>query len=148
MSQDPPQDSPSTELIEHRGGCHCGQVRYRVHAPSRIRVSQCNCSICSRSGYLGLIVPGARFELLSGEEYLENYLFNSGTAQHRFCRTCGIKSFYIPRSHPDGVNVNARCLDPGTVLKMTIESVDGQNWEDVYADGRNNPYPAGGESSG
>ena len=148
MSQEPQQDSHSHELVEHRGGCHCGQVRYRVHAQARIRVSQCNCSICARSGYLGLIVPGSRFELLSGEEFLEDYSFNSGTARHRFCRACGIKSFYIPRSHPDGVNVNARCLDPDTVLEMTVESVDGQNWEDVYARSGNNPYPNQEDASG
>ena len=104
-------------------------------------MSQCNCSICARSGYLGLIVPGSRFELLSGEEFLEDYSFNSGTARHRFCRACGIKSFYIPRSHPDGVNVNARCLDPGTVLEMAVKSVDGQLWENVYAESGINPYP-------
>lgn len=139
--------SDDTETIEHQGGCHCGRVRYRVFAPARISVSQCNCSICARSGYLGLIVPAAQFELLGGEEDLQSYVFNTGTARHYFCRFCGIKSFYVPRSHPDGINVNARCLDPGTVLEMEVKPVDGQNWEVQYADGGNNPYP-GQEESG
>ena len=120
------------KMIDHQGGCHCGRVLYSVRAPTDIEVTQCNCSVCSRSGYLGLIVPLDQFKLLSGQESLQTYTFNTGTARHLFCRYCGIKSYYYPRSHPDSVNVNARCLDPGTVDSMTIRSVDGQNWEEVY----------------
>ena len=124
--------SRRSDAIEHEGGCHCGQMRYRVIAPAKLRVTQCNCSICSRSGYLGLIVPKVDFELISGTDYLASYCFNTGTARHLFCRRCGIKSFYMPRSHPGSVNVNARCLDPQTIMGMTIRSIDGQNWEAVY----------------
>ncbi|MEM7002733.1 MAG: GFA family protein [Pseudomonadota bacterium] len=119
-------------MIDHVGGCHCGRVRFRVRAPRSITVSQCNCSICTKSGYLGLIVPKENFTLLRGAEDLSEYRFNTNTAAHTFCRHCGIKSFYYPRSHPDGVNVNARCLDEGTVLKLKVCEVDGQNWEAEY----------------
>ena len=128
-------------MITHRGGCHCGRVKYEVIAPSRIKVNQCNCSICSKSGYLGLLVPKERFKLLCGEEYLTTYTFNTGVAKHLFCSHCGIKSFYVPRSHPDGYNVNARCFDPTTIENMEIIQVDGQNWEKRYPKGRADSYP-------
>ena len=113
----------------HCGGCHCGKVRFEVDAPANIEVDQCNCSICRMAGYLHLIVPQASFRLLCGENDLETYTFNTGVAQHRFCRHCGIKSFYVPRSHPDGISVNANCLDPGTVKSMQVTPFDGANWE-------------------
>lgn len=116
-------------MVTHSGGCHCRRVRFRVTAPEDILVSQCNCSICSKSGYLGLPVSRARFTLLQGEDCLSTYAFNTGIAQHFFCRYCGIKSFYIPRSHPHGYNINARCLDPGTVKSMIIRPFNGQEWE-------------------
>jgi len=81
------------------------------------------------TGYLHLIVERSRFRLLQGEDSLTTYRFNTGTAQHRFCKVCGIKSFYVPRSHPDGISVNARCLDPGTVTAMEAKPFDGSNWE-------------------
>jgi hypothetical protein len=111
------------------GGCHCGAVRFRVRATRDIRVSECNCSICAMTGYLHLIVPRQDFELLSGKDMLEEYRFNTGTARHLFCRRCGVKSFYVPRSHPAGISVNARCLDPGEVRSMKVTAFDGRNWE-------------------
>jgi hypothetical protein len=66
---------------------------------------------------------------VQGEDCINTYTFNTGVAQHFFCRYCGIKSFYIPRSHPNGFNVNARCLDPGTIKTMTIRPFNGQEWE-------------------
>src|SRR5262249_45540904 len=92
--------------------------------------------ICSKSGYLGLIVPRSRFTLLQGGDSLTTYTFNTGTARHLFCSHCGVKSFYVPRSHPEGYNVNARCLDPGTVEEMTIKPFNGQEWEKQYPEGR------------
>lgn len=121
-----------TELTRHTGGCHCGRVRFEVHAPAHIDVMDCDCSICSRSGYLHLIVPEPRFLLLSGQQSLTTYQFNTGTAKHLFCSTCGVKSFYVPRSHPDGFSVNVRCLDPGTVTGMNIEKINGRNWEQTF----------------
>lgn len=113
----------------HAGGCHCGRVRFEVEAGADIDVSDCNCSICSKTGYLHLIVPKARFNLLSGADALVSYRFNTGLAEHLFCATCGIKSFYVPRSHPEGISVNARCLDAGTVRSIKVTPFDGANWE-------------------
>jgi hypothetical protein len=120
-------------MITHKGGCHCGRVRFEVVAPARLEVIDCNCSMCARSGYLHLIVPKARFRLLSGEDVLTKYEFNTRTAKHLFCSVCGIKSFYVPRSHPDGYSVNARCLDEGTIEAISVKALDGKNWERTYA---------------
>jgi len=87
-------------VVKHTGGCHCGRVRFEVVAPEEIEVSECNCSICSKSGYLGLIVPQSRFKLLKGADYLTSYTFNTGVARHLFCSHCGIKSFYVPPLAP------------------------------------------------
>ena len=111
-------------LVTHRGGCHCGAVAFEVDAPARLTVSDCNCSICRMSGYQHLIVPRARFRLLKGADSLSEYRFNTGTARHLFCRHCGVKSFYVPRSNPDGYSVNARCLDPATIEHIEVEIFD------------------------
>jgi hypothetical protein len=126
-------------MVTHTGGCHCGRVRFAVTAPARAQVSDCNCSICSKSGFLHLIVPKARFKLLSGAQSLTTYRFNTGTAQHLFCCVCGVKSFYVPRSYPDGYSVNARCLDEGTLTELTVVPFDGKNWEGQFAQGAGGP---------
>jgi hypothetical protein len=116
----------------YEGGCHCGRVRFRVTA-DLARVTECNCSICTKKGILHLIVPRDRFELLSGEDELTAYRFNTGVAQHLFCRTCGIHSYYVPRSDPDKIDVNVRCLDliGVDVGKLPVASFDGRHWEDA-----------------
>jgi len=115
------------------GGCHCGMVRFAVLAPDVIEVKECNCSICRRTGYLHLIVDKERFRLLSGEDKLTTYRFNTGIAKHHFCSLCGIKSFYVPRSKPDGFSVNVRCLDDGQVTISRVTLFDGQHWEEQMA---------------
>jgi len=112
----------------YRGGCHCGAVRFEVEAPESLLVQDCNCSLCAMTGFLHLIVPKSRFRLTQGEGELTTYRFNTGVAQHKFCRTCGIKSFYVPRSNPDGIDVNVRCLDEPP-REMKIEPFDGREWE-------------------
>lgn len=116
-------------LVTHRGGCHCGRVRLEVEAPAQLDVTECNCSICAKQAYLHLIVPRERFRLLRGADALATYRFNTRVARHTFCSVCGIKSFYVPRSHPDGYSVNARCLDPGTVASTRVIAFDGADWE-------------------
>jgi len=116
-------------MVVHKGGCHCGRVRYEVDAPADSLLSDCNCSVCRMTGYLHLHVPKDSFRLLEGEKDLTTYEFNTGVAKHYFCSHCGIKSFYVPRSHPDGISVNARCLDPGTLTLNNVEAFDGANWE-------------------
>ncbi|MDG1065446.1 MAG: GFA family protein [Luminiphilus sp.] len=123
------QSSSELALITHEGGCHCGKIQWEIEAPAHLQTHTCNCSICALSHYQHLIVPKHRFHLLSGEAELGEYRFGSGLAAHYFCNTCGIKSFYIPRSNPDGVSVHARCLNPATVLSITDTPFDGQNWE-------------------
>lgn len=115
--------------MKYRGSCHCGAVSFEVEADEEIEVEDCNCSICSKAGFLHLIVPRDSFKLLSGEEMLHTYTFNSGIAKHTFCKHCGVKPFYIPRSNPDGVDVNVRCLDTRP-RAMRVVKFDGQNWED------------------
>ena len=114
--------------VIYAGSCHCGAVRFEVEASEQLEVERCNCSICSISGYLHLIVPHANFKLLSDESALQTYTFNTGVAKHRFCKTCGIKPFYVPRSNPDGIDVNVNCLQQ-LPANMTIVEFDGQNWE-------------------
>ena len=130
LRQTRPVKTPmSDQKIPHHGGCHCGAVRFEVMAPARIHVQSCNCSICAKTGFLHLIVAASDFRLLQGDEALTVYTFNTGAAKHLFCRRCGIKSYYVPRSNPDGFSVNVRCLDAGTVEHVEIEAFDGQNWE-------------------
>lgn len=113
----------------YTGGCHCGKVRFEVDAAEEIVVSDCNCSICRMLGYLHLIVSKESFRLLKGADDLTTYTFNTAVAQHYFCSDCGIKSFYIPRSHPNAISVNARCLDEADMIEMKVEPFDGVNWE-------------------
>lgn len=123
----------SRPTVVHRGGCHCGAVAFEVEAPAVIEALECNCSICRMTGYLHLIVPRSRFRLLRGEDALAEYRFHTGTARHLFCRTCGVKSFYVPRSHPDCWSVNVRCLAPESVEGVEIELFDDNDREAAQA---------------
>jgi hypothetical protein len=114
------------------GSCHCGRVRFRVTADLS-HVTECNCSICSKKGFLHLIVPPERFELLSGKETLTTYRFNTGVARHTFCSICGMHPFYVPRGDPDKIDVNVRCLDGVDLSKIKPNSFDGKNWEHAMA---------------
>ncbi len=110
------------------GGCHCGRVRFRVRV-AKLDGLDCNCSICAKKAFLHLIVAKDAFELLSGAADLTTYTFNTGVAKHTFCSACGVHPFYTPRSHPDGVDVNLRCLDDGAQSRFTITPFDGAEWE-------------------
>ncbi len=116
------------------GGCHCSAVRFKVEVPAEpVSLLDCNCSICAKTGFLHLIVEGDAFTLTTDSTALREYSFGSGKARHLFCGTCGIKSFYVPRSHPDGYSVNARCLDDFAALECNIVPFDGQNWDAARA---------------
>lgn len=112
----------------YAGGCHCGAIQFEVEAPEHIEASECNCSMCAKAGYLHLIVPKSKFTLLRGADHITTYTFNTGVAKHTFCKVCGIKSFYVPRSNPDGYSVNVRCLEPQPA-RLTVTPFDGRNWE-------------------
>ena len=116
-------------LSTYDGGCHCGKVRYRVQI-EKLAAIDCNCSICNKKGFLHVIVPASRFTLLQGSDDLSTYTFNTGIAKHHFCRHCGIHSFYRPRSHPDGYDINLRCLDDHPIDSFEITTFDGAHWED------------------
>lgn len=122
-----------TALHDYRGGCHCGAVRFVVQAPATLEVLDCNCSICRMTGFLHLIVPVARFRITAGEAQLAEYRFNTGTARHFFCAVCGVKPFYVPRSHPDGWDVNARCLDGVVPASLRITPFDDTQRESATA---------------
>jgi hypothetical protein len=116
-------------LVTHKGGCHCGAVMFEVDTPAAVELVDCNCSICRRTGYLHLIVAKKNFRLLRGDKVLTTYEFNTGAAKHLFCSACGIKSFYVPRSHPDGYSVNFRCLDAAEFASVVTTEFDGSHWE-------------------
>jgi hypothetical protein len=115
------------------GGCHCGAVRFEAEVPPGTRLLDCNCSMCAKTGYLHLIVPREAFRLLSGDADLVEYRFGTGAARHLFCRVCGIKSFYMPRSHPEGYSLNARALDGDDWQALPIDRFDGRDWEQARA---------------
>jgi hypothetical protein len=119
-------------LITHTGGCHCRRVRFEVLAPAKLQVLECNCSICSTTAFLHLVVPAHRFKLLSGGEVLTSYTFNTRTAQHFFCSVCGVKSFYVPRGDLWSRSVNVRCLDPGTVQEVVVSPFNGLRWGSAF----------------
>jgi hypothetical protein len=115
-------------MTTYEGGCHCGRVRFRVTAQLDAVIA-CNCSMCAKKGNLHLIVPPGRFALLAGGEALATYQFGTMTARHQFCRHCGIHPFYVPRSDPDKIDVNVRCLDGVDVDRLRVEPFDGKHWE-------------------
>jgi hypothetical protein len=118
-------------LETYEGSCHCGRVQFRVRADLSTLL-ECNCSVCTKKGILHLIVPPEHFELLQGREDLATYQFNTNTAEHTFCRTCGMHPFYVPRSDPDKISVNARCLDGvDPALLRPSQFFDGRNWEEA-----------------
>jgi hypothetical protein len=126
-------------VTTHRGGCHCGRVRFEVTGPLA-GITVCNCSLCTMKGFVHLILPLDRFTLLAGREDLTSYRFNTGVAQHTFCRVCGIHPFYVPRSDPDKMDVNVRCLDGVDLASLDIARFDGRNWEAAMAAAQPPPW--------
>ena len=116
-------------MIWRAGGCHCRAVRFEAALPDTVEAQSCTCSICEMTGFIHVIVPQSRFRLISGEGELSSYRFNTGVAEHLFCRRCGVKSFYRPRSNPDGWSVNARCLDDPAAVRLELSEFDGRHWE-------------------
>jgi len=119
--------------VLHRGRCHCGGVRFTVQSSAHVTAWDCNCSICAMRRNTHFVVPLAAFDLLTEDTSLATYTFGTHVAQHRFCRVCGICAFYTPRSNPDGVAVTVHCIEPGTLLTVTVKTFDGQHWEEAYA---------------
>jgi hypothetical protein len=122
----------SRDMVEVSGGCHCGAVRFTARVPDPpVPALDCNCSICSMTGFLHIMVPHEEFDLVTGRYALASYRFGTRAAEHLFCSRCGVKSFYQPRSHPDAWSVNANCLDEP--VELQIERFDGRQWETAKA---------------
>ena len=115
-------------MVSHLGSCHCKQIQFEVLGEKNIKVLDCSCSICSILNYKHYIVDKSQFKLLKGKKYLSTYTFNTNVAKHLFCKNCGIKSFYIPRSHPDSISVNLNCIHSKTINKVKIIKFDGKHW--------------------
>lgn len=120
-----------------QGGCHCGAVRFEIISPTSADMLDCNCSICSASGYIHHFIPHEKFTLLSGQDMLTSYRFGSREAEHLFCKKCGVKSFYQPRSHPKSYSVNLNILDGADAIKANIIPFNGRNWEESKSQLRN-----------
>ena len=119
--------------ITIRGGCHCGAVRFAAEVEARPTVLDCTCTICAKTGFRHLIVPHAQFRLEQGGEALTSYRFGTGAAEHLFCRHCGVKSYYQPRSHPEAWSINFNVLDSTEGIEPVFETFDGRNWEAARA---------------
>ena len=116
-------------MVTHLGSCHCKQIQFEVLGEKNIKVLYCTCSICSILNYKHYIVDKSQFKLLKGKKYLSTYTFNTNVAKHLFCKNCGIKSFYIPRSHPDSISVNLNCIHSKTINNVKIIKFDGKHWK-------------------
>jgi len=115
--------------VRHKAGCHCGAVRFEFDAPAAVDVTDCSCSMCDMTGHEHVFIDEADLRFLSGKGELTEYRFNTGQAVHMFCRTCGIKPLYRPRSHPGAWSVNLRCVDEGTLTVAKRIAFDGRDWE-------------------
>jgi hypothetical protein len=115
------------ESKKYEGSCHCGNVRFEVQT-SLDTVLQCNCSICSRAGYLLAFVPADQFKLLSGAGAQSDYQFNKKHIHHMFCSTCGVRSFGHGKG-PDGTEmyaINVRTLDGVDLDALQVKKVNGK----------------------
>lgn len=115
-------------MTTYRGGCHCGAVRYEAYG-ELTRAELCNCSICTKTGYLHWYVDPQAFRLQSGAADITTYQFGTRTAKHHFCCHCGVVSFRRARSDPNKFDINVRCLDGVNIDALEIVSFDGENWE-------------------
>ncbi len=112
----------------YRGGCHCGRIAFEARGVLE-RVFICNCSICSKKGYVHWLIPTHAFRLLTPIADVATYCFNTGEAKHHFCRVCGAAPFHIPRGWPGYVDVNVRCLEGVDRGQISVEYFDGRHWE-------------------
>jgi hypothetical protein len=113
-------------MKEYIGQCHCGGISFRFYSEDSVEIWKCNCSICEPLDYEHLFIKHDDFTIINGEELISEYSFGTKKAKHLFCKKCGIKSFYQPRSHPDSYSVNLKCIkNPPEVTNI------------VYFDGKN-----------
>lgn len=113
----------------HTGGCHCGKVRYEVEAEFD-GVMDCNCSHCSRKGFLLKFVPASSFKQLHDDAETTEYRFNKGHIQHLFCKTCGVQSYGKGKNQAgeEMIALNARCIDDLDLEQVPVKKVDGKSY--------------------
>lgn len=112
----------------YKGSCHCGNVAFEIDGELNGAMS-CNCSICSRKGWMLWFVPRNKFKLLTSEDNMGTYLFNKHVIKHRFCKTCGINPFAYGVD-PEGNEVaaiNIRCLEGVDLSKIPVQEFDGRS---------------------
>lgn len=115
------------------GGCHCGKVRWEAQLDLAAGIGKCNCSICHKSSYTGMILKPEELRVISGEDNLSDYTFNSGSCHHLFCKTCGVKSFArgnLPGILGEYATINVACIDgrPGLEAKgpHALDAIDAE----------------------
>ena len=113
-------------MKEYFGGCHCGAIKFKFYSKESVEIWKCNCSICSMLDYEHLFIEHNDLKIIKGTELITEYFFGTKKAKHFFCKDCGIKSFYQPRSHPDSFSVNLKCVDEPPEI-TNIVYFDGKN---------------------
>jgi hypothetical protein len=115
--------------MTHTGTCHCGQVSFEVEGEPE-EVMECNCSHCSRKGFLLWFIPRDKFKLLQGADSLTTYEFNKHIIAHQFCKTCSCQAFAYgkDRSGAEMAAVNARCLADIDLSSLKRIPVDGRSF--------------------
>lgn len=113
----------------YTGGCHCKKVQYEVDIENLNDVISCNCSICSKRGWLLTFAPKDSFRLIAGEDELTDYQFNKHVIHHLFCSTCGTASYSIGSDAQgnESVAINVRCLDGVDIDALSVTKYDGKN---------------------
>ncbi|CAF0746721.1 unnamed protein product [Didymodactylos carnosus] len=131
------------DFVKHLGSCHCGSVQFQVFASENLTVFRCNCSICIKKQNNHFIIPSRYFSLLTGDDMLTTYTFNTHQAKHMFCKKCGVQCFYRPRSNPDCYGIMPHCIDSSTIKSIKYIDFDGVHWEqsiDDCAKKEKNPF--------
>jgi hypothetical protein len=114
---------------QHRASCHCGAVVLELSLPHGIEnPRRCNCSMCSRRGAIAASIPLANLRIVQGEQFLTRYQFHTRTAEHYFCRICGVYTHHKRRSDPTVYAYNIACLDGVNPLDIgEVPTSDGIN---------------------
>ncbi|ASK36082.1 GFA family protein [Alloalcanivorax mobilis] len=113
--------------MKHKGSCHCGNVNIEVKGECQ-SVVECNCSHCSRKGYLLWFVPRADVSVTAEDGALSTYTFNKHEIKHHFCATCGCAPFgFGAHGGVEMAAINVRCLEGIDLAGIKRQQVDGRS---------------------